>query len=1011
MDFLLDRVGAYLPNIEKLIFSKSIPLTGFKYLPCDYKKTGEGLPVVDEGWQVFSENDVWGLKPDTHAWFYKKLAVTDDMKDKKLVFYFSIGEPDKQVSHEAQFIVYNNGKIIQGLDEYHRFCELEADENGELEIYIYAYTSRYACKHLIVSSLNALDEFYKDLYFDFKVPYDTLKILDESTKDYADIIIHLNNAINMIDMRAPHSAECRESCEKAKKYLQEEFYGKCCKATDVNCICIGHTHIDVAWLWTLAQTREKVCRTFSTVVTMMKQYPEYKFMSSQAQLYEYIKEESPEIYEEIKRLVKEGRWEVEGAMWLEADCNLTSGESLVRQVLFGKRFFKKEFDVDSKVLWLPDVFGYSAALPQILRKSGVDKFVTSKISWNDHNCLPYDSFMWRGIDSTEVFTHFMTAQDTDKNNSKRRGVTYTAKLNPSQARGSWNRYQQKHINNESLMTFGWGDGGGGPVPEYLEYHRRMKHGIPSIPNTKIEFAGDFLNRAKAAAESNPKTPRWVGELYLEFHRGTYTSNAANKRYNRKCEFLYQNTELFNEINRVKNGGEYPQDKINSGWKCILLNQFHDIIPGSSVKEVYDESKVQYEEITAQANAMLSDAQTEIAAKINTDGGIAVFNPNSFVADGVIDVDGEKLFVKDIPAKGWRVVKANESCGDVKVSEKKIENDFFAVEFADDYSITSIFDKRNNRSVLAEGKRGNVIEAFEDFNNSYDAWELSKFHKEKCWEINDVQSVEILDEGVRKGFKVIRKFLTSTFEQKIWLYADIDRIDFETQADWQTEHIAVKAAFPVDINAEKATYEIQFGSVERPTHSNTSWDSAKFEVCAHKYADLSECDYGVSLLNDCKYGHDIHDNVMRLTLLKCPTHPSPVADKGHHEFTYSLMPHGGDYRQAGVVKQAYALNNPMYAVKLGKQSGSLPESFSFVSTSHENVVIDTVKKAEDSSSTIVRLYESWNKRVGAVEIKFGYDVKRVALCDLLENELETLTVENNTVTIPVKPFEIITLKAE
>lgn len=1009
MNFLLDKLKVFLPELEKLVFSESMELTDFKYLPYGYKGVAEMPPAVSDEWQDFGKYDRWGESNDGHAWFYKKVTLPESMKGKKVEFYFETGAYNRAVAHDPQFTVYANGKLMNGCDSNHRFTMLEGSD--EYEIYVYAYTGMNSCRHSIVSNIFVVDELYKNLYYDLKVPYDTLCILHENSKEYADILMRINTVLNMIDMRVPGSAECRVTSQQALDYLREEFYGKYCSEQEVSCICIGHTHIDVAWLWTLDQTREKVVRSFSTVIALMKQYPEYKFMSSQAQLYKYLKEEAPDVYEEVKEMVKAGRWEVEGAMWVEADCNLTSGESLVRQVLFGKRFFNKEFGVDSKVLWLPDVFGYSAALPQILRKSGVDKFVTSKISWNETNMMPYDTFMWRGIDSTEIFTHFLTAQRTDKFNRKDCNTTYNAMLEPTQVKGAWNRYQQKHINNEVILTFGHGDGGGGPTQGHLETHDRLRHGIPSMPQTKIEFAGDFLERVKQRTENHPKMPRWTGELYLEFHRGTYTSNAINKRFNRKCEFLYQNTELFSEINRLLNKKAYPQEKINEGWECILLNQFHDIIPGSSIAQVYEESTRQYKAITETGNNLLTAAQADIAANISTEGGIAVFNPLSFNHSGVVDVDGEKLYVTDIPAKGWKVVKGNESKGCVAVSDKKLENDFFTVEFADDYTISRIYDKRVDREVLKAGERANVIEAYEDFPREYDAWEISVYYKEKRWEIDDVSAVEIVDEGVRKGFKITRNFLNSVIEQKVWLYADTDKIDFDTTADWHQEHILVKAAFPVEINADKATFEIQFGSVERPTHSNTSWDAAKFEVCAHKYADISECDYGVSILNDCKYGHDIHDGVIRLTLLKCATHPSPVADKGFHEFVYSLRPHAGSFRSAGTVEMAYDLNNPMTAVRLGKQEGTLPESYSFVSVSDECVVIDTVKKAEDSEETVVRMYESWNKRVNGAKLTFGFDVKSAVLCDLMENEIEQLNVENNTVTLNIKPFEIVTVKVK
>lgn len=1009
MKFLIDKLRVFLPEIEKLVFSDSMELTDFKYLPCGYKPVGGMPPEVTDEWQDFGKYDRWGDETDAHAWFYKKVTLPESMKGKPVEFYFEVNSYNRDIDRDPQFTVYVNGKLMNGCDSNHRYTLLEGSD--EYEIYVYAYTGMNSCRHSVVSNLFVVDELYKKLYYDLKVPYDVLCVLHENSKEYADVLMHINTALNMIDMRVPGSPECRVTSQQALDYLRNEFYGNFCHEQDATCICIGHTHIDVAWLWTLDQTREKVVRSFSTVVALMKQYPEYKFMSSQAQLYQYLKEEAPDVYEDIKQLVKDGRWEVEGAMWVEADCNLTSGESLVRQVLFGKRFFNKEFGVDSKVLWLPDVFGYSAALPQILRKSGVDKFVTSKISWNESNVLPYDTFMWRGIDSTEIFTHFLTAQRTDANNKIDGHTTYTAMLEASQVKGAWNRYQQKHINNEVILTFGHGDGGGGPTQWHLEHYDRLKHGFPSIPTAKIEFAGEFLERVKKRTENNPKMPHWVGELYLEFHRGTYTSNACNKRYNRKSEFLYQNIELFSEINRLLNKKAYPQEKINEGWECILLNQFHDIIPGSSIYQVYEESTRQYEAIGKMGNGLLDAAKADLAANIKTDGGIAVFNPLSFTNSGVVDVDGEKIYVTDIPAKGWKVIKGDESKGSVEASDKKLENAYFVVEFADDYTISRIYDKRVGREVLKAGERANVIEAYEDFPREYDAWEISVYYKEKRWEINDVSGVDLLDEGVRKGIKITRKFFDSVVEQKIWLYSDIDKIDFDTTADWHQEHILVKAAFPVDINADKATYEIQFGSVERPAHSNTSWDAAKFEVCAHKYADISECDYGVSILNDCKYGHDIHDSVIRLTLLKCATHPSPKADKGHHEFIYSLRPHAGSCEQAGTVQLAYDLNNPMTAVRLGKQDGALPESYSFVSISDANIVVDTVKKAEDSDETVVRMYESWNKRVNGAKLSFGFDVSSAVLCDLMENEIEPLEVENNTVTLNVKPFEIVTVKVK
>ena len=388
----------------------------------------------------------------------------------------------------------------------------------------------------------------------------------------------------------------------------------------------------------------------------------------------------------------------------------------------------------------------------------------------------------------------------------------------------------------------------------------------------------------------------------------------------------------------------------------------------------------------------------------------MFNPNSFTGSGVVNYGGKSVYVDNIPAKGYRVVRTDELCerGTVSVSAKLLENDFFRIELDDTGAFTRIYDKRSRREVMPEGARGNLLEAFEDYPKEYDAWEITNYYEEKMWLVDDVVSIEPVYDGARSGLRIVKRFLSSTIAQNIWIYDDIARIDFDTEIDWKQDHILLKAAFPVDVNATRATYEIQFGCTERPTHRSNSWDAAQFEVCAHKFADLSEDGYGAALINDCKYGHDIHDGVMRLSLLKSATYPNPDADKCHHEFRYSFMPHAGGWREANVVREAYSFNLPLRAVELGAQTGTLPESYSMVSVDSDDVIIDTVKRAEDSDSLIVRAYECWNRRANAT-LKFGFDVKRAVLCDLLENELEELEISENSVTLPVKPYEIVTIK--
>ena len=1005
-DFYEDRLHVFLEKLREAAVAERIELDGFLHCPCGYKQ-GNALPEIDERFSPFDKYARWGGEKDGHAWFYKKLEIPARLRGQNLELRVET-QIDGWDAVNPQFIVYLDGVLVQGLDTNHRDIFLD-NAKAEYELYVYGYVGSLFARHLeFNATLYRYHDVLRKLYYRLAVPYEITQYLDPNEKTYTDVKTILERALPLIDLREPGSGACLASAEKAIAYLEEAFSDKA--STGVTALCIGHTHIDVAWLWTLAQTREKVLRSFSTVLTLMRRYPAYKFMSSQAQLYKFLKEESPELYAEVCEMVRQGRWEVEGAMWVEADCNLSSGESLVRQILYGKRFFKAEFGVDCKVLWLPDVFGYSAALPQILTKSGVDTFVTSKIGWNETNRMPYDMFWWEGIDGTSVFTFFMTAQDKHRGVEPACNVTYNAKLNPSQLQGAYDRFQQKALSDEVLITFGYGDGGGGPTRKDLEYYDVLKTGLPGVPKAKMEFAGEMLARARQKALQNPKTPHWQGELYLEYHRGTYTSQAKNKRYNRKSEFLYEKAETLALTSSLLCGAAYPKAALQSGWETILLNQFHDIIPGSSIHEVYEVSHKQYEEVLEKGNKTAGDALAALASGVRTDGGLFVYNPNSFTASGAVTADGQTVYVEDIPAKGYRVVRKGEVRGAVSVGEADLENDFFRLELDESGALTRVFDKRCGREVLRAGERGNVMTAYTDFPRDYDNWEISNYYREQAWELSDAAALSPVFDGTRAGLQIVKRFMHSTITQKLWLYDDLPRIDFDTEIDWHEHHLVLKTAFPVDVHADKATYDIQFGSVERPTHTNTSWDAARFEVCAHKFADLSEYGYGVSLLNDCKYGYDVHDGVLSLTMLKCGTYPDEQADIGLHTFTYSLFPHAGDFRAAGTVQQAYLLNQPLTAVSVPAQDGALPESFSLFTLAGDGVFMETAKMAEDGDAAVVRLYEAFNAHTH-VTVTAGFAFKRAVLCDLLEQETEALSVSGRSVTLPVKPYEIVTIKFE
>lgn len=1006
MNNLLDkRIQTIFDQLRNYIVPVRRDVTGWKTLECGYKHDNV-VPSPSSGdWKDFGHTEIWGEKPEEHRWFYKHIVIPEEMRGKDVELYVAATAADEG-NWGPQFIAYINGKEIRGLDSNHRYLKLDSSVES-YDIHIYAYSMPAGRRASFYAQLCVFDRDVEKLYYNIKSPLDVMNYLPKECREYNDIMYRVNEAINLINWIDPSSEEFKNSIIAANKYMDEEFYGKFCGDTPVTTSCIGHTHIDVAWLWTLDQTREKVQRTFGSVIEMMKKYPDYKFMTSQPQLLKFLKEEAPEMYEDFKQLVKDKRVELEGSMWLEADCNLSSGESLVRQILFGKRFFKDEFGVDNKVVWLPDVFGYSAAMPQIMKKSGVDKFVTSKIGWNETNRMPYDAFMWRGIDGTEIFSYFLTCVHAKREGTNQQ-PTYTAELNAAYVQGAWDRFEPKAIANEALITFGHGDGGGGPEDSYLENYERLKHGIPGCNKAKIEFAGDFLERQKQKMENNPRLPKWVGELYLEFHRGTYTSQAFNKRSNRKSELLYQNTEAVSAMATKLFGKEYPQKLLNEGWECILLNQFHDIIPGSSIHSVYEQCHKDYAKIIGNGTAMEADAYNTILQNIGTDGGVAIFNQNSFVGNGFVNYNGRTYRVNGIPAKGYKVVNLEESKPFYTLDGKHLETSNYIVDFDDSYAIIRLYDKLNGREILRDGGKGNYITAYEDYPYEYDAWEISKYYTEKSYPIDDVSNVEFIDEGARFGFEITRKFYKSVIKQKIYFYDGSNRIDFDTYADWHQEHLMIKAAFDVDINSDKATYDIQFGSVERPVHKNTSWEDAKFEVCAHKFVDFAEYGYGVSLLNDCKYGHNIENGTMKLSLFKCATHPDPDADKGEHFFTYSLLPHSGNFRENGTIQLAYELNCPMKAFEIGKQDGALGEEYSFISCDSDNFIVETVKKAENDDNIIVRGYECYNKRTD-VTLTAGFDVKKAYICDLLENELEEIDVIDNKVKFTAKPFEIVTVK--
>ena len=683
-------------------------------------------------------------------------------------------------------------------------------------------------------------------------------------------------------------------------------------------------------------------------------------------------------------------------MWLEADTNVPSGESLVRQLLYGKRFMREEFGAENEMLWLPDVFGYSGALPQILKKSGVDKFYTAKLFWNDTNKPEHDLFVWQGIDGSEVFAHL--------------NDTYVKKLDPSVVSKSWAMHRDKKYSSIHTSTFGYGDGGGGPTAEMLENYRRMKGGLPGFPKLVMQKAKTTIEESERQFKENCEalkfTPKWVGELYFEYHRGTYTSQANNKKNNRFSELSLTKAETLSVIDKLTSGSKYPKSELYEAWIKTLRNQFHDIIPGSSINEVYKDSAVEYEEILSTAKEISDSALERISGAVNTDGGLLVYNPSPFEFTGVAETENGAVYLENVSAHGYKVVTPSVK-GNVVAEGKIIENDLIRVEFNDKYEIVSIFDKRAEREVIKENERGNVLEIYEDMPYEYDAWDISEYYSQKRWEISDLVSVTPINLGLKAGFRIEKKYGKSKFVQNVTLCEKSARLDFETEVDWNEEHSLLKAAFSTSIHSQRANYEIQFGHLDRPTHKNTSVDRAKFEVCAHKWADLSERGYGVSLLNDSKYGYSTCEGKMSISLLRAPKYPDEKCDIGKHKFTYSLFMHVGELG-IETVKEGYKLNSVLEIKQLEAQNGALPESYSFLENESLGFVVETIKAAEDGDGYVIRGYESLGGR-DSVKLSFAHSFKSAELVDLQENKISELEIKDGSVKFNAKPFEIITLK--
>lgn len=977
--------------------------------------------------EIFQLNDVFAGR-DRYLWLEKNITIPKAPDGCKTVGLFNFGETGGGYNSGFESLLYVNGHPYQGVDSNHQEVMFEQQEGNKVTLTFLLWTGlegggkhRTFYHRFQQADVAYLHKKTDEFYYFARAITETLRILPEDDENYENLKLALEKALLSIDW---DEDAFYESMEHAHTILLNEL-DKLEKHTDITVHAVGHTHIDVAWLWRLKHTREKAQRSFSTVLRLMEQYDEYVFLQTQPQLYQYIKEDCPEIYEEIKEKVKDGKWEADGGMWVEADCNISSGEALVRQFLYGTRFFEKEFGKKCEYLWLPDVFGYSWALPQILKQCEISTFMTTKISWNQYNNIPNDLFQWRGIDGSEILTYFVNTPGEGQDISLRYS-TYNGMMSPHAVLGSWKKFKNKDLSKETLISYGYGDGGGGVTRDMLEMRRAMDK-LPGLPNVKSTTANEFFHKIHEDVETTDSyVPTWDGELYLEYHRGTYTSQAYNKKMNRYLENKMTEVEWLSSIAYVL-GGEYAQKELNDCWEAILLHQFHDIIPGSSIHEVYEDSRVNYGKARECAEQVKAEVLAEL--KQESENCFGIYSANSFAGKELVTIpiqkDGKFLNDKkeEIPVQkcdnGYAVLAdvipfAMTNITFVPGEEKKektsfvigehtVETPFYCIEWNGDGQLVTLYDKEAERSVLKNGEKGNVLEVYEDKPIDYDAWDIDIFYVQKMETMKLCKPVEVLENGQLKAvLRFTYQYRKSQVVQDMVVYRNSRRIDFQTYVEWHEDHRLLKTAFYTDIRAVKATYDIQFGHVERPTHWNNSWDWARFEVCGHKWADLSETGYGVSLMNNCKYGYSIKDHAMKLSLLKSAKYPDTSADMGEHEFTYAIYPHRGTITEGGVMEQAAQLNFPAQVVE-----GRFKEQRKILKVSNSNIQIDAIKKAEDEECLIVRLHEC---RGGSqrIVLESEFPVQSIKSCNLLERE-DGEAVKGNKIESLLKPFEIKTFK--
>ncbi|ANE45241.1 hypothetical protein SY83_01625 [Paenibacillus swuensis] len=1040
------RIERFIRQLKENEWLSEIQLNPWTFKTCSYEAPGFYVSNQEDS-RLVTEGD-WLADRGTTFILEQEIHIPPSWRSGKVGLWIDGGG--------GEGLLYVNGIPYHGLDGNRSYIPLHAEViaagSALLRIEWYnppGYPSElmsgftdhipketdppplYLAKSRLVAPNEALQSFRYTIY----VYAEAAKLLPDTDAAKLAIIRELHQVMDDHGFGEPGSWNDQNVWLDSELKLKERLASHTSAAGTM--LMVGQSHIDTAWLWPLKETVRKVSRTFSTASTLLDEYPKFVYSQSQPQLYSYAKEHYPDVYDRVKRHIVSDRWEVVGGMWVEPDLNIPSGESLVRQLLHGMKFFREEFGAVPRIEWLPDTFGYCASLPQLLKLAGIEYFMTSKMGWNDTNAFPYDLFHWVGIDGTRILSfinHGLNEQ-----------------THPVEINDHWSHYKQKSCHPEQMLLYGYGDGGGGVTREMIENVERSAN-LPGLPSARHGTAHEFFDHA---ARSGTELPTWTGDLYLELHRGTYTTHARNKRWNRKAEALYREAEVWSSIHTLF-GGAYPSEALAKGWKQVLLNQFHDIIPGTSIQEVYERSEQDYAEAFDIGEKAQKDAVAALAGfiEVSAAGGKAyhIFNSLSWKRESLVTITGGSelinvfaydesgvrlktdlrvigtemyelcVFVPGIPSLGYATIwlrQAEEHNKEHNKEQEQVitfdgiwETNLYSAEWNDRGELVRLYDKEAGREVLISGQPANQLQMFHDRPLVWDAWDIDPRFEKQPAELPTLKSAEVVHSGENRDILRFEWQLNrSSVTQNIIFYRDSRRIDFETSVSWNEKHKLLKVAFPVDILSSKATYEIPFGAVERTTHTNTSWDRAQFEVCGHRWADLSEDNYGVALLNDCKYGYDIKGNVLRLSLLRSSDWPDRTADQGDHQFTYSLYPHLGNRREANIVREGYELNHSLIVVEGSSysKSGKLPFRHSFIHVEATGVILDTIKRSEDGDSTIIRLYESGGVRE-SIKLNLHLPLSAWQETNLLEEPMDKVhRIEETGLQVGMIPYQVRTLE--